>query len=231
MSRTATLQRLQHADDHVAALRGEMATIEAALRGDPELDRRRARASETSSARQQSEEELSESEKALSALELRVKTLNRRLYDGSVKNPHELLEMQHELETLRAQVGTLEDQLLVVLESSEGAARDAQAAAGAVTELEEQRDADTELRRRRLAVLRDLLAESVEERDALAREAGSADLALYNRVAALHRPAVVALNGDSCGGCHLPVSNEERRAVRTGPDVVQCSNCDRILVP
>jgi predicted nucleic acid-binding Zn-ribbon protein len=41
---------------------------------------------------------------------------------------------------------------------------------------------------------------------------------------------VVPLVGDSCGGCHLPVSIEERRAVRTSDGIVQCSNCDRILV-
>ena len=29
----------------------------------------------------------------------------------------------------------------------------------------------------------------------------------------------------------MPVSNEERRAVRTGTGLTQCANCDRILAP
>jgi uncharacterized protein len=58
----------------------------------------------------------------------------------------------------------------------------------------------------------------------------SRDLALYTRVARQRAPAVVRIVGDSCGGCHLPLSNEERHAVRSGERIVQCPNCDRILV-
>jgi predicted nucleic acid-binding Zn-ribbon protein len=58
-----------------------------------------------------------------------------------------------------------------------------------------------------------------------------ADLSLYARIAAHRRPAVTGLAGDFCAGCHMPVSNEERRAVRTGTGLTQCANCDRILAP
>jgi predicted nucleic acid-binding Zn-ribbon protein len=64
----------------------------------------------------------------------------------------------------------------------------------------------------------------------VASEVGERDEALYQRVASRRHPAVASLSGDACGGCHLPLSIEERRQVRTGGGVVQCSNCDRILV-
>jgi len=231
LTRAAALMRLQRADEQIAELRSEVASLEAALRGDPELDRRRKLAAASTSVQEESSAELTDAEKDLTALELRVRTLDRRLYDGSVKNPHELLEMQRELEALRGQVGVLEDRLLTLIEGSEAAAQDAQAATLAVAELEQQRDADTEPRQRRLAALQGQLGEAIEQREALAAEATASDRALYARVAALHHPAVVSIAGDACGGCHLPLSNEERRAVRAGVDVVQCSNCDRVLVP
>ena len=69
------------------------------------------------------------------------------------------------------------------------------------------------------------------ERDALRAETDPNDLSLYARIAAHRRPAVTGLAGESCAGCHMPVSNEERRAVRTGTGLTQCANCDRILAP
>jgi hypothetical protein len=45
VSRASALQRLQDADDRLALLRTELANVEAALRGDSELDRRRDAAS------------------------------------------------------------------------------------------------------------------------------------------------------------------------------------------
>ncbi len=69
------------------------------------------------------------------------------------------------------------------------------------------------------------------ERDSLRAEAEPGDLSLYERIASHRRPAVTGLVDNSCGGCHLPVSNEERRAVRTGTGLTQCANCDRILAP
>jgi len=85
--------------------------------------------------------------------------------------------------------------------------------------------------RTRLALLVAQLATSNAERDALRAEAEPADLSLYARIASRRRPAVTQLAGEFCGGCRMPVSNEERRAVRTGTGLTQCANCDRILAP
>ncbi len=70
-----------------------------------------------------------------------------------------------------------------------------------------------------------------QERDALRADSEPGDLTLYERIAAHRKPAVTGLDGEFCAGCHMPVSNEERRAVRTGTGLTQCANCDRILAP
>jgi uncharacterized protein len=57
---------------------------------------------------------------------------------------------------------------------------------------------------------------------------------VYDRVAARNMPAVVALHGLSCGGCHLKISSEVESAAR-GKSVdltvalATCDQCGRIV--
>jgi len=41
---------------------------------------------------------------------------------------------------------------------------------------------------------------------------------------------VVQLLGDACGGCRIPLGISEVRAARSSDRLVQCPNCDRIIV-
>jgi len=42
----------------------------------------------------------------------RARSLEKHLYDGSVRNPQELLGMQHDLESLRQRIDAQDEQLL-----------------------------------------------------------------------------------------------------------------------
>ena len=148
-----------------------------------------------------------------------------------MRNPAELIEMQRELEAMRARLSTAEDDALERMEQVDLSLANLQSASAAVTAREAQRSSAMEPMRARLASLtaeRDVLS---AERDALRAEVDPGDLSLYARIGAHRRPAVAGLAGEFCAGCHMPVSNEERRAVRTGTGLTQCANCDRILAP
>jgi predicted nucleic acid-binding Zn-ribbon protein len=230
MTAALQLRRLQDVDTRIAAIRADTASIESTLGGDPELDRRRDAAAAATRERHEAEAAAAAGEAEMNALQTRVRQLDRRLYGGSVHNPAELVEMQHELEALRVRAAAAEERALALLEAAESAMA---AEAEAVRELrtvEEQRAQQEGPLRERLAQLAEGLASASAEREAVAAALDARDLALYTRVTARRQPAVVQLVGDACGGCHLPVSIEERRAVRTGSGVVQCPNCDRILV-
>jgi predicted nucleic acid-binding Zn-ribbon protein len=59
-------------------------------------------------------------------------------------------------------------------------------------------------------------------------------LRIYDRVAARNMPAVVAIHGVNCGGCHLKISSEVESAVRgkgIDPTVAlpTCDQCGRIV--
>jgi predicted nucleic acid-binding Zn-ribbon protein len=231
MSRASALLSLQQIDDRIATLTSEIAVTEASLRGDPELDRLRAAEAAAHEEHRAlgSSAKLAELEAA--SLQARIRELDRRLYGGTVRNPAELMEMQRELEVMRGKLSTAEDDALGRMEEVDVSLAELQNASAAVEARDAQRSAALEPLRARLSTLtaeRDVLN---AERDTLRADTDSGDLSLYARIAAHRRPAVTGLAGEFCAGCHMPVSKEERRAVRTGTGLTQCANCDRILAP
>jgi hypothetical protein len=231
VSRASSLLSLQQIDDRIAALTSDIAAVEASLRGDPELDRLRAAAAAAQEEHRTLGAGARLAELEAASLQARIRDLDRRLYGGTVRNPAELIEMQRELEAMRERLSTAEDDALERMEQVDVSLATLQNASAAVTARESQRSNSMEPLRARLASLiaeRDVLS---AERDALRADADPGDLSLYARIAAHRRPAVTGLAGEFCAGCHMPVSNEERRAVRTGTGLTQCANCDRILAP
>lgn len=139
--------------------------------------------------------------------------------------------MQRELEAMRARLGELEDAELQRMEEAEAAATARAAADSAVARMEERRAGEMGPLERRLAELRSDLEDAEAELAASRSAVPPAQLSLFQRVAARRNPAVVRIEGGACGGCHLPLSLHEVRNARLGPELTQCSNCDRILVP
>jgi hypothetical protein len=218
-------------DDRIAALRSEIASVEASLRGDPELDRLRAAEGAAQGQHREAGADARLAELEAASLQARIRDLDRRLYGGTIRNPAELMEMQRELDVMRARLSTAEDDALERMELADSAQSTMQAASASVVAREAQRADAMEPLRARLATLVTQLEAANGERDAVRADAEAADLSLYERIASRRRPAVTQLAGEFCGGCRMPVSNEERRAVRTGSGLTQCANCDRILAP
>jgi len=116
------------------------------------------------------------------------------------------------------------------METAEGAGAEVERARAAVAARESERAALEGPRRERLQAARAELNAARTERAAAATGTDPGDLRTYQRVAAHRRPVVVHLEGDSCGGCHLPLGIREANQVRSGSGLVQCSNCDRVVV-
>ena len=95
------------------------------------------------------------------------------------------------------------------MEASESAETEVSGARAAVVVREGERASQDTPRRERLAAARRELGEVRALRAAAAAVALPADLRIYERVASRRRPAVVHLERDSCGGCHLPLGVRE----------------------
>ncbi len=231
MSRASVLLRLQEMDAHIAQLQSEIAGVEASLRGDPELDRLRIAETAAHDAHRESSSGARLAELEAASLQTRIREMDRRLYSGSIHNPAELMELQRELDALRGKLSVAEDDALGRMEEVDTAQHTLRDITALVAAREHERESAMEPLRARLDTLTAQLATSNAERATLAAETEPADLSLYKRIASHRRPAVTGVVGESCGGCRMPISNEERRAVRTGTGLTQCANCDRILAP
>jgi predicted nucleic acid-binding Zn-ribbon protein len=231
MSRASVLLRLQEMDDHLAQLRSEIAGVESALRGDPELDRLRTAESAAQAAHRDSGTGARIAELEAASMQTRIREMDRRLYGGSIHNPAELMELQREIDVLRAKLAIAEDEALERMEQVDAAQLTLRDMSALVVTREAQRASSLDPLRARLATLTEQLASANAERVALVADAEATDLSLYERIKSHRRPAVTGVVGESCGGCRMPISNEERRAVRTGAGLTQCANCDRILAP
>jgi predicted nucleic acid-binding Zn-ribbon protein len=230
ISRGQHLLSLQETDEQIAQLETEIAALEAALSGDPELERRRDAERAAEAERQGAEERCRGVERELSGVRQRARSLERRLYDGSVRNPQDLLGMQRDLGALKPRLDDLEASLLECMEASESAETVVAGTQVAVAEREAERGSQEAPRRERLAVARSELGDQRAVRAAVAAASEVGDVRIYERVAAHRRPAVVHLERDSCGGCHLPLGIREAIQARSGDGLVQCSNCDRVVV-
>jgi predicted nucleic acid-binding Zn-ribbon protein len=224
------LLTLQETDDQIALLEKEIAALASALSRDPELERLRDEERAAEAERQAAEERCRGVESELSGVRQRARSLERRLYDGSVLNPQDLLGMQRDLSALKPRLDDLEASLLECMEASESAETVLAGASAAVTARDAERGSQETPRRERLALAQSELADQRVVRTAAAAAAGAGDVRIYERVAAHWKPAVVHLEGDSCGGCHLPLGIREANQGRSGDGLVQCSNCDRVVV-
>lgn len=231
MSRGGDLLRLQETDARLDRDRATLADIEARIAGDPEMQRRRREARRLGREQTSTQAELTALEEAVDSLRKRARDLEKHLYDGSVRNPQELLGMQHDLASLRQRIDAQDDELLALMERAEAAAAAAREANAAIVEREQERaDHAGELVEEAVAV-RASVERGERDRAELVAALPAPDLALYDRLARRVHPAVVRIVADSCGGCHIPLANSEVRRIRTSEVPVQCSGCDRIVVP
>ena len=145
----------------------------------------------------------------------------------------ELEGLQHEVATLARRQGSLEDDLLEVMEQQE-------TIDATVTELRGRRDVlegeIAALRAERdsaFAEIDALLATRTEQRAGIATEIPDDLLALYERAREQGGGSGAAiLRQRRCEGCRIELSGSELSRVRNAEadEVVRCDNCRRILV-
>jgi predicted nucleic acid-binding Zn-ribbon protein len=230
MSLGTALLELQRADDHLSHVEAQIHASESMLRGDPDLDAGRRRQADAEAAERTAALQLRERELEVETLRQRVQQLDRKLYGGTIGNPQELLGMQREIEGLRERIAAEEEGVLELMEVAEEALKLQTQERTGVAEMERRREAALGPEREHLERLKGEHQQAVADRDARAAEVEPAALALYRRIAARVRPAVARLDGDACGGCHLPMAHQEARSARAGTQLTQCANCDRIVV-
>jgi predicted nucleic acid-binding Zn-ribbon protein len=230
VSQVSELVALQAVDDEAAALQAALADVERQLRGNPELDSARR---ELASAEAELAEVLRQQRRIdgeIEGLTARIEPEEKRLYDGSVKNPKELGNIQHEIDLLKERRSHFEDELLDVLARLEVAERSRAAAAKSVAKLEAGWEHQQQELRHEVRRLSDSLALTERRRAVQQGKVGARSLSVYEAVRKKRGGGAVArIQGGACGGCRITIPDALRRRAFSSELLAQCPNCERIL--
>lgn len=228
MTTAQLLLRYQALVDRERELRESIATTEARLESDPEVvDREEALA-----AAQQVLDgftgRLSESDRAREDHRSRLRSRERELMSGRIRNPTELLQMSDEVAHMKARFAEEEEAELRLMEEADAADESVR---NAKRDLEEarRRSADEEpTLRAQLQEWRQELGEVEGEKDAVWSQVPPGAQSAFSRVRV--RPAVAEVVNNQCSACHVAVTTSGMQVLRKGEAILQCDNCGRILV-
>lgn len=175
---------------------------------------------------------LRDRELEVKSLEDKAKSVEQRLYGGTVLNPKELDGLSKDLEMHKRQRGALDDKLLELMDTVEQAQARVNLQANALKQIEGKRSGDLENLTHEHETLVKRLAWLEIER-AKTRSALGVDVArTYDQLKRTKAGRAVAqLKRDSCGTCGVAVPTGLINRVRTGDEVVICVGCGRMLAP
>ena len=160
----------------------------------------------------------------------KISSEEKKLYEGSVKNPRELMNLQQEVELLKEKRSKREEELLTAMMEVETAQQDTVKQQSALEVMErEWEEAQKKLSREK--------EESEAELDALARKKSAltsrietASLKTYEELRRVKQGLAVAkLVQGRCQGCRISLPMSDQQRARMGQKLATCSNCGRIL--
>jgi uncharacterized protein len=230
MSRASSLFRLQRQDQELEAARIKLESIQAELATAGGLDARRTQLQSTGEALRGARAGNAFAENEVAVLRAKLEATEAALYGGSVRNPKELADLQHESEALRRHVAELDNRLLetmLALEAAEAGYNRAQ------DELEVGEAAWSDARHKLESAQSDSRQqiERLEgQREATLASVPGSDLALYESLRKTYGGTAVAEILDACcGACGVAVAPSIAQTARSSPDLVRCRQCNRIL--
>jgi uncharacterized protein len=155
-----------------------------------------------------------------------------RLLAGGIP-AKELEGLQHEITSLARRQGTLEDDLLEVMEQREALDTQLSEVSAQLAAAEQERAELVVTRDAAFAEIDAALAQRQADRAGIAAGLPADLLALYDKVSAANGgTGAAALHQRRCEGCRIELAGNELAGVRkAAPEtVVRCENCRRILV-
>ena len=154
--------------------------------------------------------------------------LNEKIYGGKVKNPKELLSLEHEMHTFKVSLGQKEDALLDLMTEAEANQGEVHLNTERLKKLDEEWQKEQGIISRKHTDVEKQLFELGERRQTLASQIDSQSINLYEGVKLRRGQAVAKVEQGKCQGCHISLPMIQWQRARAGT-LVQCSSCGRIL--
>jgi predicted nucleic acid-binding Zn-ribbon protein len=230
MGRATSLFRLQELDSQLDEQRSRLEEIRQLLEDSAGITAARRALDSAEQSHHRAMAATSSAEHAAESQREKLLQTEQKLYGGSVQNPKELQDLQQESEALKRHLQTLEDHLLEAMleaEETELVFSNAKESLQIAQETATSRNvALTEEAKN----IRSDIARLEAEREAGLASVAAEDLSLYNDLRrSMGGRAMSLVVEDACSSCGLQLPASVKQAVRSGPDLVRCQQCGRIL--
>jgi len=229
--RIADLWQLQETDSALDSRRSELAEVEERLAAPDALIADREHLEELKKQLRAARSAQKDIDLEAEDLRARIAPAEQRLYGGSIRNPKELSDLQADIDQLKRHLESVEERELEALATLESLDEECRSAEEALTTAEETAHEEQQ----ELTTRRDVLSGEIDRLGAERQERSSgidAGLLLtYDRIRAAHQGRGVArLERSLCSGCRITLPTNMANRARSGNTLVQCPNCERILI-
>jgi len=213
LARTAeALSRIEHRLNHNETLEKARGDLEAARAGLAEL-----------------RDKQKKGEWAIDDIEAKLRPIQQKLLGGSVKNPKELVNLEHQASQLKGQITEEEDRVLEIMGQIEAVQDDMALKTARIQSIETEWKQTQQQLLSEKADLTDDLEEMGRRRAEILASVDAAHIETYEKVRARKQGVAVArIEQGRCQGCRIAVPLSEQTQARVG-ELVHCGSCGRVL--
>lgn len=209
-------------------LRDQIERVEGVLSANPDVASAEAALAEAREQQQGILLRIREADRERESHRTMLRSRERELMSGRIRNPTELMQMNQEVQHMKASFAEEEEAELRLMDEEEAADVAVRDAAQRLDEARAHASADEPTLRRDLEAWQAELATVQADSASTWSQVPAPLQAAYLRVRA--HPQVAEVDHNQCLACRVTVTSSGMQVLRKGDDVVHCDNCGRILV-
>ena len=178
---------------------------------------------------QRAKEEVNSLERAGVECKEKQGQLNEKIYDGSLQSK-EIKNYQQRLAKLNEELTSSEDQQLEVMQQREDIKGMWEEKKQQLTTVTAQYKTLHENYLQQKEEIKTRATDLAREITELIQEIGTEELELFRQLQKKHRRPVGRVTKDTCSGCHLGISFDKIKQLKTPDGAVHCNHCGRLLL-
>ena len=222
------LLQYQRLVDRERALRDDIERIESQLQSDPEVAALEERAAVAQAQQEATAARVHESDKAREDHRTRLRSREKELMSGRIRNPTELTQMSEEVQHMKSRFVEEEEAELQLMEEADAADEALKAVTAELEAARARAAGEAPALKAELDEMRTELARVEAEKAEVWTEVSPSAQRAFTRQRV--QPAVAEVRNNQCTACRVTVTSRGLQMLRQGDEIVNCENCGRILV-
>ena len=222
------LLEYQRLVDRERGLREDISQMESRIAADPEVTALEETLASKREVQQEVALRLRESDRERETHRTKLRSREKELMSGRIRNPTELMQMSDEVKHMKSRFAEEEEVELRLMEEAEAADEEVRETTALLDEARRRAASEQPVLKEELASHQVELSAVETERDDIWSQVPAAAQTAFSRVRV--RPVVAMVDRNSCQVCHVTVTSSGMQILRKGDAIVHCENCGRILV-